>query len=213
MGSRCSSNRTSGISLGYDTRYSASGGLPPQQLFPSPQTGGSTAGYGGPGRAGVLSTEAWTHYLDGGLSPGAQDTRHSYPPAVGSPAAACYRAGPEWWGEQAPGTRGEEAGVAGERSRYSDLPGTRYQEELTRLLLRDGALEGEGLLGGLMLKEPFPLIKALSKPTATTLVPVSAGAPAKSQEDPGVGAGREGTENHQEFFGEINKLLIFFNRW
>ncbi|GLD53823.1 LIM domain-containing protein ajuba [Lates japonicus] len=41
----------------------------------------------------------------------------------------------------------------GERARYSDLPGTRYQEELTRLLLRDAELEGEGLLEGLMLKE------------------------------------------------------------
>ncbi|XP_071765207.1 LIM domain-containing protein ajuba [Centroberyx gerrardi] len=203
MGSRCSSNRTSGISLGYDSRYSASGGLPPQQPFSSLQTGGSTAGYGGPGRAGAPTAEAWTHYLEGGVPPGAHDSRHSYPPAVGSPAAACYQAGPDWWEEQRAGARGEEGGVTGERARYSDLPGTRYQEELTRLLLRDAVLEGEGLLGGLMLKEQPPPIKAISKPTATTLVPASAGGPVKSQEDPG--AGREATENRQEFFGTCVK--------
>ncbi|KAM4612231.1 LIM domain-containing protein ajuba [Polymixia lowei] len=200
MGSRCSSNRTSGISLGYDSRYSASGGFPPQQPFSSLQTGGSPAGYGGPGRAGVPSAEAWTHYLEGGLPPGVHDSRHSYPPAVGSPAAACYQASPGWWEEQGGGARGEEAG---ERARYSDLPGTRYQEELTRLLLMEAALEGDGLLGGLVLKEHSPPIKALSKPTATALIPASAGGPLKSQEDPG--AGREATETRQEFFGTCVK--------
>lgn len=89
----------------------------------------------------------------------------------------------------------------GDRARYSDLPGTRYQEELTRLLLRDAALEGEGLLEGLMLKESLALT-ALSKPS-TTLGPCTAGGPVKPQEDPGVGAGREAVENRQEFFGEI----------
>lgn len=204
MGSRCSSNRTSGISLGYDSRYSASGGLPPQQQSPSMQAGGSAAGYGAPGRAGITPVEAWTQYLDGGMRPGAHDSRHSYPPAVGSPAAACYQAGPEWWEEQQAGVRGKEGGggVMGERARYSDLPGTRYQEELTRLLLRDAALEGEGLLEGLMLKESLALT-ALSKPNRTTMGPCSAGGPVKPQEDPGVGAGREAAENRQEYFGEI----------
>ncbi|KAM3842412.1 LOW QUALITY PROTEIN: LIM domain-containing protein ajuba [Diretmus argenteus] len=198
MGSRCSSNRTSGISLGYDSRYSASGGLPPQQPF-SLQTGGSAAGYGGPGRTGGPAAEAWTHYLEGGGPPGAQDSRHSYPPAVGSPAAACYQASPEWWEEQRAGARGGEEGT-GERARYSDLPGTRYQEELTRLLLRDAALEGEGLLGGLRLKEHSPPSKVLSKPT---VVAASAGGPTKAQEDLGGGATRE--ENRQEFFGTCVK--------
>ncbi|XP_070849285.1 LIM domain-containing protein ajuba [Chaetodon trifascialis] len=204
MGSRCSSNRTSGISLGYDSRYSASGGLPPQQQSPSMQTGGSAAGYGAPGRAGVTPVEAWTQYLDGGMRPGAHDSRHSYPPAVGSPGAVCYQAGPEWWEEQQGGVRGKDGCVMGDRARYSDLPGTRYQEELTRLLLRDAALEGEVLLEGLMLKESLAQT-ALSKPSTATLGSCSAGGPVKPQEDPGVGAGREVTENRQEFFGTCVK--------
>ncbi|XP_047441131.1 LIM domain-containing protein ajuba [Mugil cephalus] len=198
MGSRCSSNRTSGISLGYDSRYSASGGLPPQQQSPSMQTGGSAPGYGALGRAGVASVEAWTQYLEGGMRPGAQDSRHSYPPAVGSPAATCYQAGPEWWDEQQAGVRGKEASGMGERARYSDLPGTRYQEELTHLLLRDAAVEGGGLLKGLMLKEQS-LTSSLSKPGTATMS--SAVGPGKPQEDPGVGAG----ENRQEFFGTCVK--------
>lgn len=210
MGSRCSSNRTSGISLGYDSRYSASGGLPPQQQSPSMQTGGSAAGYGAAGRAGITPVEAWTQYLDVGMRPGAHDSRHSYPPAVGSPGAACYQAGPEWWEEQQAGVRGKEGGVMGEKARYSDLPGTRYQEELTRLLLRDAALEGEGLLEGLMLKESLAQT-ALSKPNRTTMGPCSAGGPVKPQEDPGAGAGagREAAENRQEYFGEI--LSFYFS--
>ncbi|CAL8384501.1 unnamed protein product [Arctogadus glacialis] len=215
MGSRCSSNRTSGISLGYDSRYSASGGaLAPQQGQPFLQ-GGGPPGYGGQGGrggyGGGLSVEAWTHYLETGREPGPHDGRHSYPPAVGSPAAACYQAGPEWWGEHwGAGGRAEEAGPApGERARYSDLPGTRYQEELTRLLLRDAALEGEGLLGGLRLKEPAPppqTIKALSKPTAATLTAATAGGPGRPQEEPaGSAAGREPSENRQEYFGTCVK--------
>ncbi|XP_041842447.1 LIM domain-containing protein ajuba isoform X2 [Melanotaenia boesemani] len=178
MGSRCSSNRTSGISLGYDSRYSASGGFPPHQQ--PMQTGGCAGSYGAPGRAGITSVEAWTQYLEGGMCPAAYDSRHSYPPAVGSPAAACYQGGQEWWEDQQAGMRGKETGVMGERARYSDLPGTRYQEELTRLLLRD-ALEG----------------------TTTTTGPSTAGVPLKPQEDPG--AGREPIENRQEFFGTCVK--------
>uniref|UniRef100_A0A8C2X6L0 Ajuba LIM protein n=1 Tax=Cyclopterus lumpus TaxID=8103 RepID=A0A8C2X6L0_CYCLU len=205
MGSRCSSNRTSGISLGYDSRYSASGGLPPQQQCPSMQTGGSVSGYGASGRAGVTPVEAWTQYLEGGMRPGAQDSRHSYPPAVGSPGAACYQAGPEWWVEQQAGVRGKDGVVMGDRTRYSDLPGTRYQEELTRLLLRDAALAGGGLLEGLILKDQSLAITALSKPSTITLGACLAGGPVKPQEDPAVGAGREGVENRQEFFGTCVK--------
>ncbi|XP_037531762.1 LIM domain-containing protein ajuba isoform X2 [Nematolebias whitei] len=181
MGSCCSSNRTSGISLGYDTRYAASGGLapPPQQIM---QAGGSAAAYGAPSRAGVTSVEAWTQYLEGGMCPGTNDSRHSYPPAVGSPAAACYQGGPEWWDDQQAGGKAKEAGVMGERARYSDLPGTRYQEELTRLLLRDAAREGAAATGS-----------------------SSAGGPVKPQEDPGPAAGRETGENRQEFFGTCVK--------
>ncbi|CAL8325660.1 unnamed protein product [Lota lota] len=206
MGSRCSSNRTSGISLGYDSRYSASGGALAPQQQPFLQGGPGYGGQGGRGYGGP-SVEAWTHYLETGREPGPHDSRHSYPPAVGSPAAACYQAGPEWWGEHWGAGRGEEAGpTPGERARYSDLPGTRYQEELTRLLLRDAALEGEGLLGGLKLKEQSPpqTIKALSKPTATTLIAATAGGPGRPQEEP-AGVGREPSENRQEYFGTCVK--------
>lgn len=198
MGSRCSSNRTSGISLGYDTHYSASGGPPVQQQ--PVQTGGLPVGYGPPGRAGGTFVEAWTQYLEGGARPGAYDSRHSYPPAVGSPAAVCYQGGPEWWeDQQQAGTRGKEAGAAGERARYSDLPGTRYQEELTRLLLRDVAREGGGLLEGLRFKDqPLPL----SKPTVWS---ASAAGPVRPQEDSGAAAGRETAENRQEYFGTCVK--------
>ncbi|KAF7230204.1 LIM domain-containing protein ajuba isoform X1 [Nothobranchius furzeri] len=202
IGSRCSSNRTSGISLGYDSRYSASGGLPPQQ--PTMQTAGSVAGYGVPGRAGGTPIEAWTQYLEGGMRPGTYDSRHSYPPAVGSPAAVCYQAGPDWWEDHEAGVRGKEAGVMGERARYSDLPGTRYQEELTRLLLRDAAREGEGLLDGLRLKDQSLVLTSLSKP-ATTVGSSSAGGPIKPQEDQGASAGKENVESRQEFFGTCVK--------
>ncbi|CAN9509278.1 unnamed protein product [Ophioblennius macclurei] len=192
MGSRCSSNRTSGISLGYDSRYCMSGGFPPQQQCPSLQAGGSAAGYGAPGRPGMPPVEVWTQCLEGGARPGAQDSRHSYPPAN------CYRAGPEWWDEQQ-----AAAGPAGDRARYSDLPGTQYQEELTRLLLRDVALEGEGLLVGLRLKEQSLALTPLSKAGTATLVPSPAGGAVKAQED--AGAGREAVENRQEFFGTCVK--------
>ncbi|KAM4714595.1 LIM domain-containing protein ajuba isoform 2-T2 [Anableps anableps] len=199
MGSRCSSNRTSGISLGYDSRYSASGGFPVQQQ--PMQTGGSAAGYGAPSRAGGTTAEAWTQYLEGGARPGAYDSRHSYPPAVGSPAAACYQGGPEWWEDQQAGARGKEVGTMGERARYSDLPGTRYQEELTRLLLRDAAREGGGLLEGLRLKDQSLPLSSLPKPGTATPGPSPAAGPARPQEE----AGRETVENRQEFFGTCVK--------
>ncbi|KAL0970188.1 hypothetical protein UPYG_G00238510 [Umbra pygmaea] len=196
MGSRCSSNRTSGISLGYDTRYSASSVMAQQVSVLNAGGSAGGPGYTVSGRAEAPSgAGGWPDYLDGLLSPGGagiQDSRHSYPPAVGSPAAACYRAGPEWWDERGVGaTRWEEVG--GERARHSDLPGTRYQEELTRLLLRDAALDGLQL-GGLMLKE------ATNPPTKPLVGTATSAGPIKGQEEPG--AGREvSSENRQEFFG------------
>lgn len=204
MGSCCSSNRTSGISLGFDSRYSASGGLPPQQQ--SAQPGGSTASYGGPGRAGATPVETWTTYVEGGMRPIAHDSRHSYPPAVGSPAAACYQAGPEWWEDQQAAVRGKEAGVIGERGRHSDLPGTRYQEELTRLLLRDAALKGGRILE-VMLKDQSLALTSLPKLVTTASGPSQAGGLVKPQEEPGAATGRETAENRTEFFGEIPFLF------
>ncbi|XP_072314691.1 LIM domain-containing protein ajuba [Eucyclogobius newberryi] len=195
MGSRCSSNRTSGISLGYDSRYSTSGG-PATHQSPSVPTG-SVCGYGPPGRPGMTPVEAWSQYLDAGVPPNCQDSRHSYPPAVGSPAAVCYQTGPEWWDEIHVGAQGKAA--LGERARYSDQPGTRYQEELTRLLIRDAALEGEGLPGSFKLEQCPP---AISKPSPAQ---ASNAGPAKAPEDPGSTGPREGTENRQEYFGTCVK--------
>ncbi|KAJ8344687.1 hypothetical protein SKAU_G00288800 [Synaphobranchus kaupii] len=165
MGSRCSSNRTSGISLGFDSRHAQ---LVP--LLPG-------AGQEGPGGAG-------------------QDSRHSYPPALGSPAAACFL-GPAW------GERLRQGGP-GVRARYSDLPGTHYQEELTRLLLWEAALQGDdqgdpkGLLGaleGLTLKDPPPVP-----------LPSPIPCPASAQPKPPVeqGAPRD-SESRQEYFGTCVK--------
>ncbi|KAM9717058.1 LOW QUALITY PROTEIN: LIM domain-containing protein ajuba [Menidia menidia] len=176
MGSRCSSNRTSGISLGYDSRHS--GSAPPQQ--PGGGYGLPPGGYGAAGRAPATPVEVWTHYLEAGGVPGFFDSRHSYPPAVGSPAAAaCCRGAPDWWEEQPGGA------APAERARYSDLPGTRYQEELTRLLLE----EGDRLRG---------LQGALCRPGTPA---AASGAPVKEDG----GAGREAGENRLEFFGTCVK--------
>ncbi|MCI4377211.1 hypothetical protein PGIGA_G00201080 [Pangasianodon gigas] len=147
IGSPCSSNRTSGISLGYDSRH-VSG--PAQPLhFSSTQLGGTTTGHvyptSGPGKAPPI--EVWRDYLErtSGIGGGFQDGRHSYPPAGSSPAATEWWSGTEQWGPRTEST--------GERMRHSDLPGTHYQQELTRLLLRDMTLEGEEQLGGLALRE------------------------------------------------------------
>lgn len=164
-------------------------------MQPSMLPGGSSAGYGAPGRAGGTPVEAWTQCSV------AYDSRHSYPPAVGSPAAACYQGGCEWWDDQQAGIRAKEAGVMRERARYSDLPGTRYQEELTRLLLRDAASEGGGIPDVLMLKDQH-----------RTAVPATAtppcGSQIKPQEEPGAGGGN--AENRLEFFGETHVLWFSF---
>lgn len=140
--SQCSSNRTSGISLGYDTRHTT-GQVQPLH-FSSTQLGGGTTGpvYS---TSGVAPIEVWRDYLDraSGIGGGFQDSRHSYPPAGSAP---------EWLSnvdQRAPRSEG-----TGQRMRHSDLPGTQYQQELTRLLLRDMALDKEEMLGGLALKEP-----------------------------------------------------------
>lgn len=190
MGSRCSSNRTSGISLGYDSRHTPSGPFQPQQ-FSSVQLGGATSGqcyhHPGGGRPCSHSIEAWD-YLEGAM---AGENRHSYPPATGKSA--------EGWAEHRAGPMENEVA----RSRLSDLPGVRYQQELTRLLLRDAALEEEDLLGGLTLKELHitPGKPTAPAPTAAAAAShLSSGGPFKAHEEPG--AARESGENRQEFFGK-----------
>ncbi|KAG1936220.1 LIM domain-containing protein ajuba [Pimephales promelas] len=176
MGSRCSSNRTSGISLGYDTRHTPG---PGQQLqLSSTQLGGATSGqvYSvlASGKTGVPPVEIWRETVSGGS---AHDSRHSYPPALSTHTATFHRAEPEWGPIDQRGSRGDDVG---ERARHSDLPGTRYQQELTRLLLRDAALEGEALLGGLTLKEQ-PVSTTILASSAST--PATAGVPGKSLEE------------------------------
>ncbi|KAJ8372752.1 hypothetical protein AAFF_G00277600 [Aldrovandia affinis] len=141
------SGGSSGISLEFDSRHA-----PP--LAPA---------LGGP------SLERWRGYLDGASGGAGQDSRHSYPPALGSPAAACFLGG-------APGGPTD-------RARYSDLPGPRYQEELSRLLLWETALRGHEREGP---KDPAPMPLPLPGPAPRPL-PLP------------------GTESRQEYFGACVK--------
>ncbi|XP_066537920.1 LIM domain-containing protein ajuba [Hoplias malabaricus] len=193
MGSPCSSNRTSGISLGYDTRHTTPGPVAQPLQFSSTQIGGTSGQVyttTGVGKAGAPPMEVWRDYLERGF----QDGRNSYPPAVSVPAATVRRAEPDWW----TGTeqRGERVG---DRMRHSDLPGTQYQQELTRLLLRDMTLEGEELLGGLTLKEQS---MSTSGPPSVPAVP--AGKP-QQEEHPTVREPPASALDRQEFFGTCVK--------
>ncbi len=201
MGSRCSSNRTSGISLGYDTRHTPG---PAQQLqLSSTQLSGATSGQAYSiqvsRKTGASPMEVWRDCLEGvsGVGGSAHDSRHSYPPALSTHTVTFHRAEPEWGPSGQRGSRGD--GV-GERARHSDLLGTRYQQELTRLLLRDAALEGEVLLGGLTLKE-HPVSATILPSSVTTPAPV--GASGKSLEEQSAGRESVSSVDRQEYFGEI----------
>ncbi|KAL0189262.1 hypothetical protein M9458_016361, partial [Cirrhinus mrigala] len=174
MGSRCSSNRTSGISLGYDTRHTPG---PAQQIQLGATTPGQTYPVQASVKTGAPPMEVWRDCLEGVSGGSPHDSRHSYPPALSTPTATFHRAEPDWGPADQRGSRGD--GV-GERARHSDLLGTRYQQELTRLLLRDAALEGEALLGGLTLKEQ-PLSTTILPSSVSTPAPI--GAPGKSLEE------------------------------
>ncbi|XP_036406987.1 LIM domain-containing protein ajuba [Megalops cyprinoides] len=180
MGSRCSSNRTSGISLGFDSRHASLQGAPPPPGAPGPAHAA---------RPGPPSLEIWREYLEGAAGGAGQDSRHSYPPALGSPAAACFLG--QEWAEPRP-----SQGRPGDRARYSDLPGTRYQEELTRLLLQEAALRGGGL------GDPAGLLGALEGLTLKE-APTPTGSQPKLQTEQG--AGRDTPETRQEYFGTCVK--------
>ncbi len=143
--------------------------------------------------------EVWRDCLEGvsGVGGSAHDSRHSYPPALSTHTVTFHRAEPEWGPSGQRGSRGD--GV-GERARHSDLLGTRYQQELTRLLLRDAALEGEVLLGGLTLKE-HPVSATILPSSVTTPAPV--GASGKSLEEQSAGRESVSSVDRQEYFGEI----------
>ncbi|TRY57467.1 hypothetical protein DNTS_014218 [Danionella cerebrum] len=190
MGSRCSSNRTSGISLGYDNRHTPG---PTQQLqLSSTQISGTTFGQAYPvvitGKTGAPPVEVWRDYHEG-LS---GDSRHSYPPALSTHSTNFHPGEQDWVPIDHRGSRGDGLG---ERARHSDLLGTRYQQELTRLLLRDAALEGEALLGGLTLKE---------QAVSTSILPSSTSTPSpKSLEESTTG--KESSVDRQEYFGTCVK--------
>lgn len=194
LGSPCSSNRTSGISLGYDIRYAPG---PAQPLhFSATQLGSATTGHlyatSGPGKATAPPIEVWRDYLEraSGIAGGFQDGRHSYPPAGSTPE---WLSGAE---QRPPRTDG-----SGDRMRHSDLPGTHYQQELTRLLLRDMTLEGEEMVGGLTLKE---------QPGSTTEPAAVVTANVKSQEEHGTVREPLSTLDRQEFFGKRSYTFPIF---
>lgn len=166
LGSRCSSSHTSGISLGFDSRHAPA----PALALARP--------------LGAPAAHMWRDYLDGAGGAG-QDSRHSYPPALGS---AAWGEGPAWG----------EGLQAGGRGRYSDLPGKRYQEELTQLLRWEAAQRGHGMLGnleGLTLKDP---------PPGPSPAPCPASCPAPAQpKPPAEQGGARDPDSRQDYFGEI----------
>ncbi|KAK1152909.1 LIM domain-containing protein ajuba-like [Acipenser oxyrinchus oxyrinchus] len=252
--SRSSSNRTSGISMGYDSRHGFGGSSAesPQlsagvglqqphlgcQLFHSPRSSfvaAAAAAAAGSSARGVSSVNynppacwgadfeigaAFRHQQRGLYLGGSPDNRHSYPPALGSPAAASFF--------ERDMARRSVTGYPQEQARNS--AGARYQEELAYLLSRDRCLKEHTTKGatvtGTLAQETQALASIPAGAQSTHSAPPAAALTSKQQgalihqvssarvshtltrpqEQPARGQpGREPGESKEEYFGKCMK--------
>ncbi|XP_041092756.1 LIM domain-containing protein ajuba-like isoform X2 [Polyodon spathula] len=245
-----SSNRTSGISMGYDSRYGFGGSSTesPQlsaglqqlhlgcQFYHSPRSsmvvaaaaagasarGGSSVNYNPPACWGADFEvgAAFRHQQRGLYHVGSPDNRHSYPPALGSPAAASFF--------ERDMARRSVTGYPQEQARSS--AGARYQEELAYLLsrerwLKEHAIKGASVSGTLAQEAQVPTDIPAGAQNTHSAPPAAAQASkqqgalvhqvssarvshtlTRPQEQPTRGQpGREPGESKEEYFGTCMK--------
>ncbi|MBN3273293.1 AJUBA protein, partial [Polyodon spathula] len=175
-----SSNRTSGISMGYDSRYGFGG-----SSTESPQlSAGLQQLHLGYFEVGA----AFRHQQRGLYHVGSPDNRHSYPPALGSPAAASFF--------ERDMARRSVTGYPQEQARSS--AGARYQEELAYLLSRERWLKEHAIKGASVSGTLAQEAQVSSARVSHTLT--------RPQEQPTRGQpGREPGESKEEYFGTCMK--------